>query len=634
MEILISNEFICFLGAPYQNFWPQPMTYFLPQTSGTPTPVLVPPGAPQTPNTTTLIQSAPAAAHNSHNPSTNSNHITGAGRRSSPPSNNHHHHHHHSHNSSSHASTIHTTTVPFSSSVPLSDGNTPGSGGPQALYAIPPSMYPNVLPYHSTQAAGFYQPLPHHPQANTTIISSMIPHSNAHPTGTLPSTPHSFQSNAGHLPGEVVTHFPFNQHNASNNNATSTPQSAPSTPLSLTTVQPSFKNPPLFATPPILTTSSIPASVHIAHYDEKKQYGGYVPKKYNHSGSGILNTPTVPNHVSKPSSNVNQRQPIGGYQGSTVSNAQPKKNVNYNNNINNSNTNNSNNNNNHPTHSDDTNSLSNSMSSNYNSNRVKNPSIRDQTTTVGSVSANTTTSYQPKTTYVSKQHQQQHQSYASANNNGSNSNSPNSNDNSEGSKYVPQQHRGPSRTVPPSLDLKRNNSNTNVMTNNYHHHHRSTPSTNSTESNNSPNSITSFDHSRSFHYTTQYPSTSTGTHFYRGGSAGAINTSVQVTNSNNNPGEGTSIQTCFPFNAGSSTPLLDSCHHQTLIGYNNPMAAGMYVKFGQAFTFANVSFNFERHIQWMLKFIFLISSQCQTIESRHPTIFVNHWHHSLACTQQ
>jgi hypothetical protein len=537
------------------------MTYFLPQQAATPTPVLVP---PQTP----MIQSTPPV--NTHNPSTNSN-VTG--RRSSPPSNNHHNH---SNNTSTQGSTIHTTAVPmqtFSSSVPLSS-DTPGSG-PQALYALPPSVYPNVLPYNAP-TAGFYQPLPHHPPGNTTIISSVIPH----PTGTLPSTPHSFQSNAGHLPaGEVITHFPFNQsaQNSNNNghNSTSTPQSAPSTPLSLTTVPPSFKNPPLFATPPILTASTIPGSVHIAHYDDKKHYGGgYGPKKYNNNnGGGILSTPlSLPHNATKPSSNV-PRQPIGGYQGSTVS-VQGKKNVNYNStNINSQ------------THSEDTNSLSNSnMSSNYNSNRLKNSSNRDQTPAGSSA-----TSYQPKSTYVPKGHQHQNNSYT-ANNNGSNSNSPNSNDNSEASKYVPQQHRGPARAVPPSLDLKRNNTNATVMTNNYHHHHRSTPSTNSTESNNSPNSITSFDHSRSYHYS-QYPTTSGGTHFYRGGSAGAINT--VTSNPNNNPGEATSIQTCFPFNvhsqnAGNSTPLLDSCHHQ-LIGYNgNPMAGGMYVKFGQAFTFANV----------------------------------------------
>jgi hypothetical protein len=591
------------------------MTYFLPQTAATPTPVLVPPGAPQTPNAT-LIQST-TSANPHHNPSTNSN---SAGRRSSPPSNNHHHHSSNNNNRSSTpaGSSIHTTAVPlqtFSSSVPLSlatSDNGPGSG-PQALYAIPPSVYPNVLPYAGAPTAGFYQPLPHHPPTNTTIISSVIPHTNAHPTGTLPSTPHSFQSNAGHVPaGEVVTHFPFNQstqnsHN-NNNNPTSTPQSAPSTPLSLTTVQPSFKNPPLFATPPILATTSIPAPVHIAHYDggEKKTYGGggYVPKKYNNNGNGngngILNTPPLSQNVTKPSSNANQRQTVGGYQGSTVS-AQgggKKTNVNYSgNNINN----NSSTNINSHTHSEDTNSLSNSTS-NYTSNRLKNSSNRDQTS-APSASGGGGGSYQPKSTYVPKGQHQQHQSYNnSANNNGSNSNSPNSNDNSEGSKYVPQQqqqHRGPARAVPPSLDLKRNNSsssNTTVMTNNYHHHHRSTPSTNSTESNNSPNSITSFDHSRSYHYP-QYPTTSGGAHFYRGGSAGAINTGMQVTtNPNNNPGDVTSIQTCFPFNvhsqnAGSSTPLLDSCHHQTLIGYNNnPMAGGMYVKFGQAFTFANVSY--------------------------------------------
>lgn len=550
------------------------MTYFLPQ-SGNSAPVLVPPGAPQTPNAT-LIHSAPST--NSHNPSTNSN---AAGRRNSPSSNNH------SNNSSTAGPSIHTTALPmqtFSSSVPLSD-NTPGSG-PQALYAIPPSVYPNVLPYN-TPTAGFYQPLPHHPQANTTIISSVIP--NAHPAGNMPSTPHSFQPNAGPMQsGDVPTHFTFNQsiHNNANNNTSSTPQSAPSTPLSLTNVQPSFKNPPLFATPPVLTTSTIPTSVHVAHYEEKKHYSSYVPKKFhnNNNGSGILSTPpTLPHNPAKPSTNISQRPSNGGYQGNGAS-VPGKKNLSYSgsNNINNTNANNNSTNNNH---SDDTNSLSNSnMSNNYASNRLKNPSNRDQAPAGSTVSG----SYQPKSTYVPKSHQ--HQSYSAANNNGSNSNSPNSNDNSESSKYVPQ-HRGPSRVVPPSLELKRNNSNSNVMTNNYHH--RSTPSTNSNESNNSPNSITntSFDHSRSYHYT-QYPATSGAPHFYRGGSAGAINTGVQITaNTNNN--DGTAIQTCFPFNvhsqnAGASAPLLDSCHHQTLIGYNNPMAGGMYVKFGQAFTFANV----------------------------------------------
>lgn len=575
------------LGAPYQNFWPQPMTYLLPQPAGTPGPVLVPPGAPQTPNAT-MMQSTPST--NSHNPSTNS---SATGRRSSPPSNNHHNHHHHhnnNHTSHSHAPSQSTTAIPlqtFSSSVPSSD-NTPGSG-PQALYA---PVYPNVLPYNA-QTAGFYQPLPHHPQTNTTIISSVIPQPNAHPAGTLPSTPHSFQSNAGHVQaGEVITHFPFSQSNQNANgnvNPASTPQSAPSTPLSLTTVQPSFKNPPLFATPPIIT-STISAPVHITHYEEKKHYSSYAPKKYQNNGanngSGILNTPQLPHNNTKPSSNPNPRpqtSTISGYQGNTV-----KKSVNYNGSNNINSTSNPNSTSNH-THSEDTNSLSNSnMVSNYTSNRLKNSSNRDQTS-VGS--STTTSSYPPKSTYVSKSHQ--HQSYSTnniSNNNGSNSsNSPNSNDNSEVGKYVPQQHRGPSRVVPPSLDLKRNNSNTNVMTNNYHHH-RSTPSTNSTESNNSPNSITSYDHSRSYHYTTQYPVTSGGAHFYRGGSAGAINVSANI---NNNPGEGAPPnQTFFPFNIhsqnpGTSTPLLDSCHQ--LIGYNNPMGGGMYVKLGPSFTFANVS---------------------------------------------
>ncbi|XP_070499134.1 protein encore isoform X3 [Chironomus tepperi] len=600
-------------GAPYQNIWPQPMTYFLPP-SATPGPtqtVLVPPAAPQTPNAT-LIQST---ASNTHTPSTNS-----TGRRNSPLTNNQHVHTTQAHGSS----TVQTSTAmpiqTFPSSVPFSlaaTSDTTSGSGP-ALYAIPPSVYPNVLPYPAP-ATGFYQQLPH-PQTNTTIISSVIPHSSAHhPSSTVPSTPHSYHTTSAS--GEIVTHFPFNHQppgHSNGNNATSTPQSAPSTPLSLTTMPPNFKNPPLFTTQPLIAT----APVHIAaHYDMDKKTNSITsvssaPKKYNNGGNGILSTPPTafPQHsnITKPSNggSSNRPPPLTSYQ-TSVSTQSGKKSIN----------NSNNNNNSSNSHSEDTNSLSNSnMSSNYSSsNRIKNSSTnRDQTSSASG-------SYQPKSSYNNnnnnnksqQQQQQQHhqQSYSS------NSNSPNSNDNSESTnvsvsgsnngKYPP---RGPGTRIPP-LDLKRNNSSANVVTN---HHTRSTPSTNSTESNNSPNSITSYDHSRNYHYTSQhyqhqhhpqqhqpyhhqphYSSSNTsghnsGTHYYRGGSAGAINTNIHHNTNNNshNSTESPSIQTCFPFNVhsqnpGTSTPLLDSCHPQQLIGYNNPMAAGMYVKFGQAFTFAN-----------------------------------------------
>lgn len=536
-------------------------TYIIPQATAT-APLLVPPGAPQTPNAT-LIQTASSHSHHS---STNS-----AGRRSSPLANNN------CNNSlapsTSGSSTVSLQTFPTSVPLPLAASETTPGAGPTTVYAIPSSMYPNVLPGYPP-ATGFYQPLPH-PQSNAAIISSVIPHSNSHPNHNVPSTQHSYQ-HAGQLQtAEVITHFPFNPAHAasgnSNQNATSTPQSAPSTPLSLTSMAQNLKNPPLFATPPILTSHSAP--VHVAHYDDKRSnsFGSFVPKKYNH-GNGIFHTPAIP--MQNPTKlGSNQRQtPVGSYHVNSTLSAQGKKNINYSSNINVNNN-----------HSEDTNSLSNNnMSSNYNSNRLK--SNRDQ----GSVGSTTNNSYQPKTTYVPKMpNQQQHGGMN--NNSGSSSNSPNSNENSaECNKYVTS--RPPARIIPPSLDLKRNNGgNSNAMNSN-NHHHRSTP--NSTESNNSPNSITSYEHSsRNYHYS-QYPVTS-GAHFYRGGSAGAISTNAQGTMSGGNIGE-TPVQTCFPFNvhsqnAGTSTPLLDSCHTQ-LIGYNNnPMAAGMYVKFGQAFTFANVS---------------------------------------------
>lgn len=455
----------------------------------------------------------------------------------------------------------------FSSSVPFSLATATESSnnaGPAAIYALPSSMYPNVIPYPAP-TTGFYQPLPH-PQANTTIISSVIPHSAHHQSaaGTVPSTPHSFQTSSG---GEIIsTHFPFNQQppnnnggNSNNNNNNSTPQSTPSTPLSLTTVTTNLKNPPLFATPPIITGAPTTQSqLHIVHCDEKK--GG--PRKSY--GGGNVQQQSYSSHPKQGSHMSNQRQGLVGsgyhHPNSAGGGLQNKKNnvvVTSNNSHNEDNTSSSLSNNN--------------MSSNYNaSNRVKSTPNRDQG------------GYQPKPFFNKNQHQN------------SNSGSPNSNDNnSEATNYSGKYpSRGPAR-IPP-LDLKRNNSNASIVQN--HHHSRSTPSTNSTESNNSPNSITSYDHSRTYQYShhqqASYGAPNGGT-FYRGGSAGTINQNIHH-NPNNNAADTTQIQTCFPFNVhsqnpGSSTPLLDSCHPQTLIGYNNPMTAGMYVKFGQAFTFANVS---------------------------------------------
>lgn len=566
----------CILGAPYQNFWPQPMTtYILPQSAATPAPgqvIINTSGAQQTPTAAqaTLIHStATSSQHNNtshNNPSTNP-----TGRRSSPPSNHHHYVNNggKDNNSSSVSTpmTMHATAVPlqtFPPSVPLSTEAAGQASGPQTIYALPPSMYP-----YQPATAGFYQPLPHHPPANTTIISSVIPqHPNAHPTppiqhppppGTHPSTPHSYHSNAGaHITttGEIVTtHFPFTPQSSAhqstavtNNNSTSTPQSTPSTPI---TVQPNFKNPPLFATPPIIASvTSTPSAQHSESHKNAGSGTGYVPKKFN-NGSAI-NTPPLPAAKS-----INQRHSVGGGAGggyqSTMNNAQGgKKSINYNNPTNPNNNNNSSNNNSNSS-SEDTTSLTLSNSSNY---RAKN---RDQSS-AGS-------NYQPKTSSYVPKGQQPY----------SNSQSPNSNDNSseQTNKFI---HRGPNRSVPPSLDLKRNNSNTNFMTNNYHHN-RSTPSTNSTESNNSPNSITSYDHSRNFHYSHN------PTHFIRGGSAGPAG-------SMNNPNEGQPMPTCFPFNVqnpAGSAQLIDPCQNQALIGYNNGMAAGMYVKLGPAITYANVS---------------------------------------------
>lgn len=535
-----------------------------------------------------MIQST--SSTNTQNPSTNSNTI---GRRNSPPTNN---------SANNAQSTLHTISTPnaasavpiqtFSSSVPFSLATATESSnnaGPAAIYALPSSMYQNVLPY-PTPTTGFYQPLPH-PQANTTIISSVIPHSSAHQSaaGTVPSTPHSFQA---HSSGEI-THFPFTQQTSNNNggnsnNNNSTPQSTPSTPLSLTTVTTNLKNPPLFATPPIIPVAT---TTHIINYEDKK--GG--PRK-NHNG-GNMQQQSYSSHPKQSGSNMSNQRQGGSISGSGGYHPglQNKKNSVVGNVTSNNN------------HNEDTNSSlsNNNMSNNYNANnRVKNTPNRDQ----GSGG------YQPKPFFNKNQHQN------------SNSGSPNSNDNSEATnhsgKYL---SRGPAR-IPP-LDLKRNNSNASMVQN--HHNSRSTPSTNSTESNNSPNSITSYDHSRTYQYShhqqSSYGAPNGATSFYRGGSAGAISQNVHH-NPNNNAVDSTQIQTCFPFNVhsqnpGSSTPLLDPCHPQALITYNNPMTPGMYVKFGQPFTFANVSLiNLFITTKKTQKLSYFFYSLCRTAENLHRVI--------------
>jgi hypothetical protein len=545
------------------------MTYFLPP-SATPAPasVIVSPNAQntQTPHAT-LIQSTPS---NTQNASTNS--IT-TGRRNSP-----------SNNSGNNSSAIHSIATQntqaaapiqtFPQSVPFSLATVPettSAASGAAIYAIPPTCYPNMYP--APTATGYYQPLPH-PQTNTTIISSVVPHSTTHHlSGTVPSTPHAFQTNSS---GEILTHFPFSQQH-SNSGSNATPQSAPSTPLSLTTVPPNFKNPSLFATSPIVPTSSgsaMQTSAHVTNYGDKNNNNGG-PKKM------IINS-SYNSHSKSPGMNGNnhRQNSVGGYQNMNTHGV--KKNMNSDGATTSTNSN---------SHNEDTSSVSN-MSSNYNpSNRMKNAN-RDQMV----INSN----------YQQKSYKNQHQS----NNNytpNSNSGSPNSNETSEvtthnsggmqgansNSKYPT---RGPSR-IPP-LDLKRNNSSANMI-----HQTRSTPSTNSTESNNSPNSITSYDHSRNYypshnpsHHQSSYGQSTIGGHghYYRGGSAGAVNSTIHH-NANHNASDSAPNQTFFPFSVHSqssgapTTPLIDSCHPQALIGYNNSMT-GMYVKFGQAFTFANVIF--------------------------------------------
>ena len=578
------------IGTPYQNYWPQPMTYFIPQAQPT--------AAPPTPNNH-MIQSVTTSAHN-----TSTNTTTTSHRRTSQLAQQQQQQHQNS------------ALQSFPSSVPLplatasqADPNTPTNTPQATMYALPPSMYPNVLPYAAPTS--FYQTLPH-PQPNA-IISSVIPAHSAHPTansnGIVTGNLHHTYTPTGNFQAtEVLTHFPFNQqtlthaNNTHMNQSASTPQSAPSTPLSLTTVPPNFnKNPPLFATPPIITATGTSTGSYIQHHHdnstntyEKRNGNGFGgPKKYinnnnNNNNNNVVQmihattvtptTTTVPPHATT-KIGLNTRQNSYQMNGVTTVTSQGKTSFNNNNNNNyNSEDNNS---------SSLNNSSNNNSSNNYNSNRLKNNNNNNYQTT------SQTISYQPKTFVPAAIKMQQQQS---ANNSGSNTNSsgnsPNSNETEtkyQSAAAAVQPSRGPPR-IPPSLDLKRN-SNSNII-NAHHHHHqqRSTPSTNSNESSNqSPNSITSYDHSRTYHYPQYQQATGpTSGHFYRGNSAGSTH------HNSGNGGDSTPIPTCFPFNvhqnAGASTPMLDSCHHQLISAYN-PMAAGMYVKWNghSAFSFANVS---------------------------------------------
>lgn len=181
----------------YQGYWGPPMTYYVPQpqiasaaTNLNSTPMLVT-------STSTNVQNANSAL--------NSN---SAGKRGSPPQ---------------------TSQTQFPTHTGVNIPITDPASGTTTMYAIPP-IYPSMLPYSASTPSVLSHQI-QHPQ--NAVINSIIP---------PPPQPPSSQT-------QQIEHNPIHPIHSNNSG---TPQSTPSTPLSLPLPLPHPKNPPLFATPPVL----------------------------------------------------------------------------------------------------------------------------------------------------------------------------------------------------------------------------------------------------------------------------------------------------------------------------------------------------------------------------------------------
>lgn len=434
-----------FNNTAYQNYWNQPITYYVPQTpvpSAGSGPLLMPPPVSQTPTNGGIITAAPTPIP------------CNTGKRNTTPPN----HGHQQQNANQSSSVTPVPISPFATniSVPMPD---PGAG---PMYAIPQPIYSNMLPF-----AGPMTPHPHHPTAGGTIVNSVLSTATAASAASAGYHPHSHasQTNPDSLPSSNGSATNMYSSASQNNNAPATPQSTPSTPLSLPlSLPPHAKNPPLFATPPILPNGYVPQmgpaggsggaghhhyNANSHSYDERKgsgSGGGYQGKRANPSGGG---GGTYFNY-----SNNNSRQMTpnssgsGGYHGSGGGGAggpqsqigigtSGPKNQSYANTSNTGNNQNSNNN-------------------GGNGPLMLGQPPKGQTR----VDGQTNVTKPPLIPTL-----------------------PNSNPNT-GSSNPSDKSRINRSSKPPNLDLKRNYSNFNVNS-------RNTPSTNSTESNNSPNSITS-----------------------------------------------------------------------------------------------------------------------------------------------
>lgn len=204
------------------------------------------------------------------------------GKRGTPPQNHqqqshqhpHHHHHHHQQPplqpNHQHQHSHSNTGTPSNSYNPTAITQYTAQGVPMqiadpngqtaAMYAIPHSMYPSMLPYAASAATGV---LPHMTHQSNAVINSVVQQQQQQPI-------HSEH------PSIITTGY--NSIYTNNNQNSATPQSTPSTPLSLPLPLPhqQQKNPPLFATPPIIPNGFTPQMGSQHH-----QNNDYVDRRSN-----------------------------------------------------------------------------------------------------------------------------------------------------------------------------------------------------------------------------------------------------------------------------------------------------------------------------------------------------------------
>ncbi|XP_055603124.1 protein encore isoform X2 [Uranotaenia lowii] len=456
-----------FNNTAYQNYWNQPITYYVPQTpvpSAGSTPLIMPPPVPQTPTNSGMIGAAP-------------NSLSGK-RNSTPPG-----HGSHSQNQSQSASVTPVPISPFATNIPVPMAD-PSGGGP--LYAIPQPIYSNMLPFAAAGPMTPHHHPHHHPAGGGTIMNPVLPTATAAASTGYHTHPHSAQSNQSGNPDSLnssngSSHNIYSNSNHTHNNNAPTPQSTPGTPLSLPlSLPPHAKNPPLFATPPILSNGYTPqqmgggpsssgnAGHHHYHsnngggnnnsYEDRKSSGssgGYQGKRSNQSGGNYFN---YSNNNNSRQMTPNSSGGSGSYQGTSG----PKNSGGFANTTNNTG-------NNH----------------NANNNAGGTLMLGGQPPKTGQPRAES----QPNMTKPPL--------IPTLPNSNNSTNSSNTNPSDKSSSRINRSSK------PPNLDLKRNFSNFNVNNNN---NSRNTPSTNSTESNNSPNSITSssvHEHSHHSHHPSQ-----------------------------------------------------------------------------------------------------------------------------------